>query len=81
MTLKQWIVENGITTFEGLKIRCESIGVDHPLEHEFSSARGNIMVSSPPEGVVVLDPSIELEPKKKKKRIDPAQGHVGPTDA
>ena len=61
-TLRSFLDETGIVTYELLKIRCESMGVVPPPESDFNEAKGNstiYSVSSPTEGIVVLD---ALEP-------------------
>lgn len=55
MTLRQFISDHGITTYEGLKIRCTQMGVAPPAEAEFLET-GVSLVSNPSEGVIVVDP-------------------------
>lgn len=55
MTLEQFIDEFGITTHEMLVIRCDRMGVNAPSEDAFKAVVGTTVVSSPTEGVVVLD--------------------------
>ena len=59
--LKKFLEETGIVTYELLKSRCDSMGVIPPDEHEFVDASGGSLdraasISSPAEGVIVLDP-------------------------
>lgn len=65
-TLKIFLKEVGITTYELLKNRCQTMGVQPPTEEEFNQAIGNHGlpdVSSPAEGVIVLTPAVEVEPQ------------------
>lgn len=59
--LKRFLADTGIVTYELLKSRCDSMGVIPPEESEFleaagSSSSGTATVSSPAEGLIVLDP-------------------------
>lgn len=59
--LKRFLAETGIVTYELLKTRCDSMGVIPPEEQEFiealgSDVSGTASVSSPAEGLIVLDP-------------------------
>jgi len=56
MSLKTLCTEFGITTYEGLVIRCNRMGVAEVPEEEFNAAVGTLRVTSPTEGVVVLEP-------------------------
>ena len=91
MTLAQFIVELGITTFSSLEIHCERLGVAMPTLEKFEDARGNKTISSPSEGVVVIEPealsdSIEVEfpvaekaikkPRRKKTEEVEAEGAI-----
>jgi hypothetical protein len=53
MTLKLFMDEFGITTYEALAIRCKRLGVQPPDESAFV-ALNMPLVSSPTEGVIVL---------------------------
>lgn len=56
--LENFLNETGIFSYELLVSRCASIGVVPPTELEFLKTRGNSptpMVSSPTEGIVVLE--------------------------
>lgn len=60
-TLKQFLLDTGIVTYETLSTRCSSMGVLPPSEEEFNdaagkSSNGEFIASSPTEGVVVLEP-------------------------
>lgn len=59
--LKRFLEEAGIVTYELLKSRCDSMGVIPPDEQEFLDASGTshesaATISSPAEGVIVLEP-------------------------
>jgi len=61
-SLKTFLQETGIITYELLKNRCDSMGVIPPEELDFLEAVGVTSVdalrniSSPTEGLIVLDP-------------------------
>jgi hypothetical protein len=60
-SLREFLLENGIVTYETLTTRCSSMGVLPPSIASFNEAAGKtseaqFMASSPTEGVVVLDP-------------------------
>lgn len=58
-TLEKFLVDTGIVTYDKLVERCSSIGVVPPSEEQFHKAMGSPMtheVSSPTEGVIVLNP-------------------------
>jgi len=54
-TLKQFLGVYGIVAYPTLLIKCDSMGVSPPSEDEFKQAVGPAVVSSPQEGVIVLD--------------------------
>ena len=54
-SLAQFINDFGISTYEGLKARCERIGVISPTLEQFEQVVPQ-HVNSPTEGVVVLEP-------------------------
>ena len=59
--LKRFLSDTGIVTYELLKSRCDSMGVIQPEEKDFINASGVnaagiALVSSPTEGLIVLDP-------------------------
>ena len=64
-TLKVFLKENGIITYDRLLTRCELIGVVPPNEKDFLNARGVTSqlheVSSPTDGIVVLEPAQEIQ--------------------
>lgn len=53
-TLKQFLDVYGIVAYSTLSTKCDSMGVSPPSEEEFKQIVG-MTVSSPQEGVVVLD--------------------------
>lgn len=53
--LKEFLSNSGIASYQTLLLKCANMGVDSPSEQEFNDALGPI-VSSPQEGVIVLDP-------------------------
>ena len=60
--LGKYLADNGIFSYELLLSRCFSIGVIPPTEDQFLKARGLnglCEVSSPTEGIVVLNPVLE----------------------
>lgn len=59
-SLKNFLQEFGIVSYESLKMRCDAMGVQAPTEQEFVFAMGNPILpelSSPTEGVVVILPA------------------------
>lgn len=73
MTLKQLLDEHGITTYQGLVIRCASMGVAPPEERDFTSLVPVPRASNPQEGIVVLKAfedadDVMIEPAQKKQR-------------
>lgn len=87
MSLKQLIDQFGITTYEALCIRCDRMGVSPPDEAAFRAVVGTVTVSSPTEGVIVLEAppivdeatgeildEIPVVPRqKRKKKTDDAE--------
>lgn len=73
--LKRFLTESGITTYETLKVRCSSLGVLVPSQDEFKDALGVTdvpNVSSPTEGVVVLNPTVVSdESSSSTENVDP----------
>lgn len=70
MTLRQLLDEFGITTYEGLVVRCDRMGCAAPTEAEFKVAFPDKPVNSPLEGVVVLEPPPVID-EITGKQIDP----------
>jgi hypothetical protein len=86
-TLAKFLEETGIITYELLKSRCASMGVNPPSNEQWFDVvgRGLPSISSPAEGLVVLEPikaevnaesqAVELEissiqePEAKKKKV------------
>lgn len=60
MTLKSFLDEFGITTYEGLKNRCDRMGVAPPEQLEFEKIFGSsapaITINNPTEGILVVEP-------------------------
>lgn len=77
MSLKQFLQEQGITTYESLVERCRRLGVASPTESEYALTDPAI-VTNPGEGVIVIDPiPITLEKTGKKlEEIVPRLGFV-----
>jgi len=67
--LKQFLFSSGVTTYVTLESKCNSMGVSPPSREEFREAAGEI-VSSPQEGVVVLDPPVLLKDTGEKIQVD-----------
>jgi hypothetical protein len=67
--LKQFLSSSGIVTYTTLLQKCDKMGVSPPTEQEFKSAAGPA-VSSPQEGVVVLDPPQLVLDSGKKIDVD-----------
>lgn len=67
-TLKQFIDEHGISTFDGLKITCQRMGVAPPQDDDFYAVVPRLpKVSSPQEGVVVVEPLPVIDETTGKK--------------
>jgi hypothetical protein len=72
MTLKQLLVELGISTYEALCIRCNRMGVTPPDQLEFEIVvPPSLRVNSPQEGVVVLEPPPVID-EISGQEIDPS---------
>lgn len=74
MTLIQFMSEFGITTLEGLKNRCNRMGVDPPSDDEFNTLVKPAIekiVNNPQEGIIVLEPPLTIVNESTgKKTID-----------
>jgi hypothetical protein len=68
-TLKQMVLDRGITAYASLVHWCERIGVVPPTEDEFKAVFPE-PVNSPQEGVVVLQPPPVIE-EQTGRQIDP----------
>lgn len=77
MTLKGFLHEQGITTFEGLLVRCKRLGVISPSENDFALTQPEV-VTNPTEGVVVVEPIPVINEKSGKEIevISPKPGLV-----
>lgn len=80
--LKTFLQETGIVTYELLKTRCDSMGVIPPEETEFFEAAGMTSadaprsVSSPTEGLIVLEPPTLVKENTGENLVDePAASH------
>lgn len=79
MTLKQFMSEFGITTHEGLVIRCDRMGVAAPSELEFKQAAPEVPVNNPPEGVIVVEP-FNVISEQTGKTLDTDDGQTTTQD-
>lgn len=70
MMLRQLLDEFGITTYDGLLIRCNRMGCAPPNEADFHVAYPVAPVNSPQEGVVVLEAPPVIDDITGRK-IDP----------
>lgn len=71
--LKQFLATTGIATYVTLEQKCEKMGVSAPSEADFHEALGTALISSPQEGVVVLDPPVLLKDTGEKIKIEDAK--------
>ena len=55
ITLKKFISDFGINSYESLKLRCERMGVVPPVESKFNEIKGGEFVNSPTDGILVLE--------------------------
>lgn len=55
ISLKKFISDFGINSFESLRLRCERMGVVPPAESKFNEIKGDEFVNSPTEGILVLE--------------------------
>jgi hypothetical protein len=67
--LKEFIKNSGIASYQTLLLKCNKMGVSAPNESDFNSALGKV-VSSPQEGVVVLDPPTLTKDTGEKVEVD-----------
>jgi hypothetical protein len=67
--LKDFLASTGIISYVTLSQKCDKMGVSPPPEEDFQSAAG-APVSSPQEGIVVLDPPALLKDTGKKIQVD-----------
>lgn len=69
MSLKTFMDEFGVTTYEALTFRCKRLGVQEPEESEFN-ALNMPLVSDPSEGVIVLSAPLEAsEPHRSRNEL------------
>ena len=69
VTLHTFVKETGITTYQKLQEKCAKLGVSSPPEDEFKVIFPE-QVSSPQEGVVVLDPPVLIKDTGEKVSVD-----------
>jgi hypothetical protein len=72
--LKNFLSSCGIVAYSTLLQKCDKMGVSAPSEEEFKTAIGKQPISSPQEGVVVLDPPMLVVDSGKKIEVDALQG-------
>jgi len=71
--LKEFIKNSGIASYQTLLLKCNKMGVSAPNESDFNSALGKV-VSSPQEGVIVLDPPTLTKDTGEKVEVDSFAG-------
>lgn len=69
MTLQQFLAESGIHAYAALVNKCSEIGVQPPTEQEYLAVVPT-QVSSPQDGIVVLEP-IPVVDDLTGRQIDP----------
>jgi hypothetical protein len=67
--LKSFLNSSGIVAYSTLVQKCEKMGVSPPSEEDFKNLVGDA-VSSPQEGVVVLDSPLLVNDKGDKINVD-----------
>lgn len=67
--LKEFLKNTGIAAYSTLELKCQKLGVSVPTEEEFNLALGTA-VSSPQEGVIVLDPPKLTKDTGEKTNVD-----------
>lgn len=78
MSLKQFVDEYGISTYEGLVNRCDRMGVASPSEADFKEAFPSPPVNNPIEGVVVVEAPVVID-ELTGREIDPEAPVFEPT--
>ena len=73
--LSNFLKMTGISTYAALIEKCNKIGVSAPKEEVFRSALGE-QVSSPQEGIVVLDPPKLTKDSGEKILVDSFVDHL-----
>lgn len=68
-TLKKFLQNMGIVTYSTLEQKCKKMGVSPPAEDDFKEALG-VVVSSPQEGILVLDPPLLTKESGEKVPVD-----------
>lgn len=77
--LKSFLSSFGITAYPTLLQKCEKMGVSPPDEDEFKEAVG-ASVSSPQEGIIVLDPPTVLKETGERIEIEEPSAPEVPVD-
>jgi len=67
--LKMFLKNMGIATYTTLEQKCKKMGVSPPSEKDFKDALGE-KISSPQEGIVVLDPPLLVKETGEKVHVD-----------
>jgi len=83
--LSKFLKEMGIVTYDLLVERCNSMGVVPPPKKDFYAATGRAegeapVVSSPTEGVIVLDPPVVLEAPRAEDPLA-SEDHLATVEA
>lgn len=68
--LKDFLKNSGITTFVTLQQKCSKMGVSAPSEEDFKKAIGGKLVTSPQEGMLVLEPPQLVKDSGEKVKVD-----------
>ena len=79
-TLPQFLKEFGIVTYELLVARCNSMGVVPPTEEKFILVTGDgpPQVSSPSEGVIIVDVIPQLTHQQATEFVQPSEAELQP---
>lgn len=78
-TLKKFLQNMGIVTYTTLEQKCKKMGVSPPTEDLFKEALGSV-VSSPQEGILVLDPPLLTKESGQKVPVDSFADALLPVD-
>jgi hypothetical protein len=60
VSLKEFIHNGGIHSFEALKERCSRMGVQSPSSEEWEKSKQEV-TTTPTEGIIVLEPIVNEE--------------------
>ena len=69
LTLNTFLKDTGVVTYQKLQEKCAKLGVSSPTEEEFKAIFPE-RVSSPQEGIVVLDPPVLTKDTGEKVSVD-----------